>query len=72
MKDSNSLFVYKYLGMSASSLTISETVNGRTVVEIGPSAFENHTELTSVDLPDSITVIGKRAFAGCTSLSTMS
>ena len=54
------------------SITIPETVEGMTVVEIGPSAFEGNSNLTSIDLPDTITIIGKRAFAGCTNLSRMS
>ena len=68
--DSNTVRVASYSG-SNSELTIPETYNGKTVVEIGSSAFENHTELTSIDLPDTITVIGARAFAGCSSLSSM-
>ncbi len=69
--DSNTVRVAAYYG-SKSELTIPETYYGKTVVEIGPSAFENHSELISIDLPDTITVIGARAFAGCSSLSTMS
>lgn len=42
-----------------------------TITSIGEGAFENHTKLTSITLPDTITVIGKRAFAGCTSLKEM-
>ena len=56
---------------SASSVTVQETVEGKTVTVIGESAFENNTTITHVDLPDTIQVIGKRAFAGCTSLSNM-
>ncbi len=69
--DGETARVYKYNGTQSASVTVKGTISGLTVVEVGASAFENHTELTSVDLPDSIRVIGKRAFAGCTSLSTM-
>jgi len=66
--------IFSYTG-SASDLIIPETVekNGvvYTVKKVGDSAFEGNTTLISIDLPDTITVIGKRAFAGCTSLSTM-
>ena len=41
------------------------------VTEIGVSAFENKDKITSVTLPNSITVIAAKAFKGCTSLSTM-
>lgn len=67
---SDTCYVKQYNG-SASQLTIPETVNGYTVVEIGVSAFENNTTLQSIDLPDTITKICTRAFAGCTSLSEM-
>ena len=65
------LYVYAYAG-TAATLEIPETVNGMTVVEIGEEAFMNNTSLTSIDLPDTITVIRARAFKGCTSLSSMS
>ena len=56
---------------SASTLIIPETVEGFTVTMVGQSAFEGNTELRSLDLPDTITVIGKRAFANCSNLSEM-
>ena len=62
--------VAKYNGSSA-SLTIPETVNGKTVIRIGASAFEGNTTLTSINLPDTVQVIGERAFANCTNLSEM-
>ena len=66
--------VSKYLG-DDSSLTIPSSIsyNGITyeITKIGESAFENHTELVSISLPNSITIIGKKAFKGCTSLSQM-
>lgn len=51
-----------YIG-SADSITVQETVNGKTVTVIGESAFENNQTIKSIDLPDSIEVIKKRAFA---------
>ena len=69
--DSQTARVYKYYGTEDESVTVQDVVNGLTVVEVGEKAFENHTELTSIDLPDTISVISTRAFAGCTSLSTM-
>ena len=56
---------------SSSSVLIPDTVEGMKVTEIGEGAFENNTTLESIDLPDSITVIGKRAFKGCSNLSEM-
>ena len=41
------------------------------VTTIGNSAFENHTQLTSISLPNSITTIGNMAFYCCTNLTTV-
>ncbi len=62
--------VVSYSG-TAASLTIPGTAKGLTVVEIGEEAFMGNTTLSSIDLPDSITIIRARAFKGCTSLSDM-
>ena len=69
-EDTITLKVTKYEG-TAAVVTIPESVEGYTVTEIGDSAFEGNTTLTSIDLPDCIEVIGVRAFANCTSLSEM-
>lgn len=45
--------------------------NGRTsftVTQIGPKAFQNCSELTSVRLPETLSVIEEAAFEGCSSL----
>ena len=73
----------KTYSRSAASLTVPATVpvddpmvppvfRGASVTEIGPQAFQDKTSLNSIDLPDSITLIAYRAFAGCTNLSQMS
>jgi putative transposon-encoded protein len=61
----------KYNG-SSTNVSVPQTYNGKTVTEIGPDAFLNNTTLTSIVLPNTITVIGARAFKGCTKLSSMS
>lgn len=57
-----------YVG-TATNLTIPEKVNDATVIRVGEAAFEGNTTLTSIDLPDTITTIGRRAFANCTKLA---
>ena len=42
--------------------------NGELVVEIKANAFENCEMLESVTIPDTVEVIGKNAFSGCSSL----
>ena len=70
--DDDHVRVKAYNGTSAENVVVPDTVQGMVIYEIGESAFENHTEIVSVKLPSTITVIGKRAFAGCTRLSQMS
>ena len=41
------------------------------VYTIGGSVFENHTSLTSVTIPNSVTWIESNAFSGCTSLTSV-
>ena len=62
--------VVGYEGTS-SSYTVAQTVQGYTVTRIADSAFEGNANLTSIDLPDTIEIIGKRAFANCTKLAEM-
>ena len=63
-----------YVG-SESSVTIPTNVTFEgvdyMVTEVGEEAFYNNETLTSISLPNSITVIRKRAFAGCSKLSSM-
>ena len=70
LDDERTVSVVAYAG-TASDVVIPEAVNGYTVVQIGQGAFEGNENLVSIDLPDTITVIGKRAFAGCKKLSSM-
>lgn len=64
---------FEVLGVAKqmSVITVPESVKGDAVVKVAERAFENDTVLTEISLPNTIQVIGKRAFAGCTSLKTM-
>ncbi len=50
-------------------VTIPSTINGLPVVTIGDQAFKSRTNLTSVSIPNSVTVIGDSAFYQCVSLT---
>ncbi|MBR6766413.1 MAG: Ig-like domain-containing protein, partial [Clostridia bacterium] len=41
------------------------------ITHIDEGAFEGNTSVVSIRIPNTVTVIGKRAFAGCTNLSQM-
>ena len=55
---------------SADTVVVQETVDGHTVTVIGESAFEG-SSIKSIDLPDTIQLIKKRAFANCSNLTNM-
>ena len=42
---------------------VQRTVDGKPVTVFGESAFENNATITTIDHPDSIKIIKKRAFA---------
>ena len=68
--DDATAILVKYLGAS-DSVVIPEVVKGYTIVEVGRSAFEDNTELVSIDLPDTIQAIGECAFKNCQNLANM-
>jgi len=71
INETMTLKVVSYEGSSASLVIPQSPVSGYTVTEIGEGAFENNTTLVSIDLPDTITIIGKCAFKNCTNLREM-
>ena len=54
------------------AITIPSSIGGKSVVEIGESAFDGCTGLTSVIIPSTVTNICNGAFYGCTGLTSMS
>ncbi|MBQ8073322.1 MAG: leucine-rich repeat domain-containing protein [Clostridia bacterium] len=54
--------------LSEAKVSIPAVIEGRTVTEIGASAFANKGSLTSVQIPEGVSVIGNNAFSGCSSL----
>ena len=60
---------------TASSIVIPEkvTCNGHTytVTTIHQSAFSSSSDLTSIEIPNSVTNIGNYAFSGCSSLTSI-
>lgn len=53
-------------------VTIPSSINGVPVTEIGKEAFANNTNITSVEIPNTITRICDKAFYGCKNLATVS
>ena len=57
-------------GSDSTDITIPAQIDGKPVVTIGENAF-NGSFLTSIVLPDSVTVIGRAAFTTCADLKTV-
>jgi len=68
--DGNAIIV-EYTGTDA-VVEIPEYLNGFPVVGIGSRVFNNNSNITSIDIPNTITSIGNYAFAGCSSLKEVS
>jgi len=66
---------YILVGTKSTSLSgvivVPSEYNGKPVVEIGRSVFEDCKSITSVVLPDSIMEVGEGAFSYCTSLASI-
>ncbi len=63
--------VSAYLCGTVSELTVPAVYNGLPVVAIGDSVFTNHSELTSIVLPDSLQSIGDYAFSSCRGIKSI-
>ncbi|MDB4406719.1 leucine-rich repeat domain-containing protein [Akkermansiaceae bacterium] len=57
--------------LASGTLVIPTTINGNPVTSIGPSAFDDCINLTSITMPDSVTSIGQSAFRDCGSLTSI-
>jgi len=58
-------------GDCPSVLEIPAIYNGLPVVAIGDYAFKNRLEITSINLPETLTAIGYESFSGCVNLSNL-
>ena len=62
--------ITRYTG-SGGAVDIPDMINGLPVTSIGDFAFDNHTSVTSVTIPHSVTNIDYPAFYWCTSLTNI-
>ena len=62
--------ITEYTG-KATTLTLPEKLDGKTVTAVGDFSFSENTTLKSVTVGGSITTIGYAAFRGCTSLTSV-
>ncbi len=57
--------------MNKGPIYIPENLGGFPVMNIGPYAFANHTELRSVIIPEKVGLMGPASFSGCSNLNSV-
>ena len=62
---------YTLCSTNAGDVIIPSTINGLPVIGIGDFAFDGCSSLTSVAIPDSVTIIGHLAFNNCDHLASV-
>lgn len=67
-KEDGSVGIEEYIGED-NNLRIPEKIDGKIVTEIGSEAFLEYSDLSSVELPETLTTIKNKAFYGCSGLS---
>lgn len=65
--DDGAAVITGYKG-SGTSLSVPSSIQGKKVKSIGYDTFREHTELTEVTVPDTVSYIGEFAFYGCSNL----
>lgn len=68
LNQNNSVYIEKYNG-NETDIVIPAKINGKKVTRIAYYAFEDNKTIKSVTIPDTVTEIGDKAFAGCISLN---
>lgn len=68
--DNTSTYGNGYVGTDT-DVIIPSIYNEKPVIKIGRNAFRDKTELTSVNIPESVTAIGAYAFQGCALLTSI-
>lgn len=65
--DDDTIKIIQYRG-EESDISVPKSIEGKQVSIIGQEVFIDHSELTSVTLPDGLTTIEKNVFSGCKNL----
>ena len=58
--------ILKYIAFDEEVITVPETIEGYSVIEIGEGAFDKCKAMKRIQLPNTITRIGRNAFSSCT------
>ena len=68
--DKSTVSILSYIGIGG-AIEIPSQANGKNVIAVETNAFQNHTEIISIVVPESVTNIGDNAFSGCSNLQTI-
>lgn len=66
----NTITITGYNNLHLNSVTIPETIGGKTVTAIGDNVFKGKSSLKTVEIPDTVISIGNYAFYSCKNLKT--
>ena len=74
--ENGTVTITKFVSSTSTDIELPSVIDGKSVTSIGDSAFnadniEACKNLTSIIIPDSVTMIGDYAFDGCTSLTSV-
>ncbi|MBQ3082180.1 MAG: leucine-rich repeat protein, partial [Clostridia bacterium] len=69
-KDVTEFYVSGYVKANGSTV-VPESYSGRPVTQVYNKAFTNNTDLNSIALPDTVTLIGYASFRNCANLKTV-
>lgn len=70
-KSDGTLTITDYDGFSK-DLEIPAEINGKSVTELGESAFAYHYKIKSIKIPNTVNIIGSKAFESCSSMENVS
>lgn len=69
--DGETVTITGYTNTEATSVEIPQTIDGKTVTEIGSKAFYYKDDIKSVVIPDTVTTIWDEAFSYCMKMETV-
>ena len=67
----NTVTITGYNNLHLNSVTVPETIDGKTVTAIGDNVFKGKSSLKTVKIPDTVTSIGNYTFYSCKNLKTV-
>lgn len=67
----NTLTITAFTNLHQSSVTVPETIDGKTVTAIGDNVFKGKSSLKTVKIPNSVISIGNYAFYGCKNITSV-